>query len=199
MAGGLDGVALGSIAAGGLLVYAAITGKTVLGEVRAVIKGGSPATAKATELITGTPGGATGTGDAGGGAGQVTGDAGVGGGSNQKILQSAAAKHGWGTGAQWQALQGVEMIEAGFSATVLGPETADGQAIGIAQALGHGTAHTAGTLGNQYGGYGLTDAQAAAANSGDPVWQSIWMCNYIATVYGNPVNALQHEHDYGYY
>ena len=53
---------------------------------------------------------------------------------------------------------------------------------------------TAGTLGNQYGGYGLTDAQARAANSGDASMQALWMCNYIKSTYGTPEAAAAHAY-----
>jgi hypothetical protein len=72
-------------------------------------------------------------------------------------------------------------------------------ALGIAQALGHGTADTAGTLGNEYGGYGLTTAQAVAANSGNAEDQLLWMANYIKATYGTPSGALASENENHYY
>lgn len=45
MAGGVDGIALGSVSAGALFLYAAVTGKTVLGTVQALVKGKAPSTA----------------------------------------------------------------------------------------------------------------------------------------------------------
>lgn len=181
MAGGTDGVALGSIAAGGLFLYAAITGKTVLGELRALIGGKSPASAPSVP-------GPTAADNTGSAAGVISGGT-IPAGSGQQALQAAAAVHGWGTGTQWQALQSLEMGEAGFNPEAQNPESG---ALGIAQALGHGNgAATAGSLGNEYGGFGLTDAQAQAANSGDAGAQAVWMCNYIAATYITPADAYK--------
>jgi hypothetical protein len=68
-------------------------------------------------------------------------------------------------------LRNVEMAEDGFDPAKANPSSG---ALGLAQALGHGNANTAGSLGNEYGGYGLTDAQARAANSGDASMQALW-------------------------
>jgi hypothetical protein len=111
-------------------------------------------------------------------------------GSAQAILQQTAAQDGWGSGSEWQALSNVENAEAGFNPTADNPSSG---ALGLAQALGHGNANTAGTLGNQYGGYGLTDAQAKAANSGNAADQALWMVNYIKSTYGTPEAAWAHE------
>ena len=51
----IDGVALGSLAAGSLLLYAGIKGLSVPGAVQAIIQGKSPATAAKTAQISGTP------------------------------------------------------------------------------------------------------------------------------------------------
>jgi len=64
-------------------------------------------------------------------------------------------------------------------------------ALGIPQALGHGGSGTGGTLGNEYGAqYGLTAAQAQAANSGDELQQIRWGLGYIKARYGSPAAAL---------
>jgi hypothetical protein len=186
VAGGIDGVALGSIAAGGLFLYAAVKGKSVLGSVQALVKGQSPSTAAAANAITAAVVPATAS------TGTVVGSS-----SAQQALQNAAAAYGWGSGAQWQALQNVEMAEAGFNPEATNPSSG---AYGLAQALGHGQgADTQGTVTNEYGGYGLSSAEAQAANSGDAQAQAIWMCAYIAATYGNPVNAWAHEQSAGWY
>src|SRR5258707_11005331 len=154
MAGG-QGVALGSVGAGALFLYAGISGQSALVALRGLIRGQRPAGIPA-------PGPAASAGTT----------AVPSGGSAQQALQQAAASHGW-TGAQWQALASLEMGEAGFN-----PHIHNGQgsgAYGLAQALGHGTASTQGTEANEYGGYGLSDAQARAANSGDAGAQAAWM------------------------
>jgi hypothetical protein len=186
MAGKIDGIALGSIAAGGLLVYAGIKGKSVPSLLTGFIQGKPPGSATAANAITGP----TAADNTASGAGVIT-TGSLPSGSGQAALQAAAAAHGWGSGAQWQALSNVEMAEAGFN-----PQATNGSsgAYGLAQALGHGNgAATQGTVTNEYGGFGLTDAQAQAANSGDAGAQAVWMVNYIAATYGTPEAAWAHE------
>jgi LysM repeat protein len=109
-------------------------------------------------------------------------------GSSEAILQATAAQFGW-TGAEWTALQQLESLEdSSYSATIANPSSG---ALGMAQALGHGMSGTAGSLGNEYGGYGLTDAEAQRANSGSAQYQALWMCNYIKDTYGTPSAAVQ--------
>jgi len=185
VAGGVDGLALGAIGAGGLFLYAAVAGKSVVGTLQALVKGGSPGSAPAADPVTVAAGNVTGT------------EAAVSSGSAQQLLQTAAAQYGWGSGAQWQALQSVELAEAGFNPDAVNPTSG---AYGLAQALGHGQgAATQGTVTNEYGGYGLSDAQAQAANSGDAGEQAVWMLNYIAATYGTPEAAWAHEQEYGWY
>lgn len=187
MAGGIDGVALGAIGAGGLFLFAAVQGKSITGTLSTLIKGGSPSGAPSANLVT-VDQQATG--------GSAVTDSTVPAGSAQQALQSAATAYGWGSGAQWQALQSVEMAEAGFNPSATNPSSG---AYGLAQALGHGDAATAGSVTNQYGGFGLSDAQAQQANSGDAGAQALWMVNYIAATYGNPENAWAHEQSAGWY
>lgn len=187
MAGGIDGLALGAIGAGSLFLWAAVQGKSVTGTLQTLIKGGAPGSAPAANPI--SPGIVA--------ADQAVTSAGpVPSGSGQQALQQAAAARGWGTGAQWQALQNVEMAEAGFNPNATNPSSG---AYGLAQALGHGDSTTRGSVTNEYGGFGLTSAQAQAANSGDAGAQALWMVNYIAATYGDPATAWQHEQTYRWY
>jgi hypothetical protein len=185
----MNGPALGGLAIGSLLLYSAIKGKSILATSQAVISGQSPATVKKTQDITSPVATDITIGTTGGGS-PVSNT-----GSNKSILQRTAATFGW-TGVQWTALDTIEIQEAGYSTTV---KNASSGALGLAQALGHGKAGTAGTLGNEYGGYGLSDAQAKLANSGDAAMQSLWMCNYIKQVYNNPVAAEQFHLAHNYY
>jgi len=52
--GGIDGLALGSIAAGSVFLWAALQGKTILGTVQALIKGSAPGSAPSSPPIGGT-------------------------------------------------------------------------------------------------------------------------------------------------
>lgn len=111
--------------------------------------------------------------------------------TNTGAIRAEAAIHGWGSGGQWNALTHLLAAESGGSATTKNPGSG---ALGLAQALGHGTSCSAGTLGNQYGPqYGLSCAQARQANSGNARQQARWMMGYIASSYGTPAAAWQHE------
>lgn len=185
----VDGPGLALIGAGSVFLYAGLKGKSVLATVQALIKGKPPSAAPAANPIT------SGTSGTAAAAGPITSY--PAGGSAQAALQSAAAAYGWGSGAQWQALQNVEMAEAGFNPNATNPSSG---AYGLAQALGHGQgAATQGTVTNQYGGFGVSAAVARAANSGDAGAQAAWMCAYIAATYGTPQAAWAHEQQYHWY
>lgn len=174
----MNGPAIAMMGAGSIFLYSAVKGKSVLASVQAIITGQSPQTVKATNTIaSNTPVGGGNT--FGGGPVANSGPA-------KQILQKTAAGFGWGSGSEWSSLDKIEMQEAGYDPKV---KNGSSGALGLAQALGHGNANTAGSLGNEYGGYGLSDAQAKAANSGDAAMQSLWMCNYIKQTYGDPVKA----------
>lgn len=96
----------------------------------------------------------------------------------QALMQSMAASIGW-TGAQWAALNAVEMREAGYNMLAVNPSSG---AFGLAQFInGPGEYY-------QYGG----DPNNAAG-------QITAMFNYIRQRYGNPGAAWAHEVAYGWY
>lgn len=90
--------------------------------------------------------------------------------------------------------------ESGWNSEARNPTSG---AFGIAQALGHGQADTAASDGtNEYGAeYGLSAAEARAANSGDARWQIEWGLGYIKDTpgYGSPSAAWAHEQANGWY
>ena len=96
----------------------------------------------------------------------------------------------WAGGTAWAAWNALEMAEAGWNNLATNPSSG---AFGIAQALGHGVPGGAGKYGNEYGGEGLSAAQAQGANSGNPGDQIAWMINYIKSTYATPENAEAHE------
>jgi hypothetical protein len=182
----VDAAGIGALGAGIILAYAGIKGISVSAALASVIRGHSPGLLPDVNPIGGTPAAAPSS------ANEAAAPIVAGGASGQQALQNAAAAYGWGTGAQWQALQAVEMAEAGFNASATNPCSG---AFGMAQALGHGTSGTAcpSTGVNQYSGYGLSASEAQQANCGDATAQAVWMCQYIAATYGNPVAAWAHE------
>jgi len=106
--------------------------------------------------------------------------------ANRAAAEIIAARYGW-TGADWKALDyGWGTLESGFNSLATNPSSG---AFGIAQALGHGTASTRGSITNEYGNYGTSDAICRAANSGNGPAQIVWGCNYIKQTYGRPSNV----------
>lgn len=104
---------------------------------------------------------------------------------------------GWNTGSNWTSLVHLWTRESSWDNTIANTQSG---ALGIAQALGHGNgSNTQGTLGNEYGGFGLTDAQAKQANSGNAAAQILWGLNYIKATYGSPAAAWAHETSAGWY
>lgn len=192
----VDGPALSAIGIGSLFVYAGIRGKSILQTIQSVVQGTAPATTAQTNPIKTDTGISAGL-DAG--SSGVSGGVAVGGGSPQKILQQTAAQFGWGSGAEWQALQSLEMGEAEFNPK---NRNKSSNAYGLAQSLGHPFPGGPAANGiDEYGGQGLTPAQSRAASMGDPTPQALWMCRYIKAVYGTPRNAYsewlsRHPHWY---
>lgn len=114
----------------------------------------------------------------------------------QNTAKLLLSSFGWGSG-QFPSLDKLWTRESGWRPTARNPQSG---ALGIAQALGHGGPDTAGTLGNEYGAqYGLTPAQARAANSGNMVQQIRWGLGYIKAVYRSPGAAWAHEQAQGWY
>jgi hypothetical protein len=96
----------------------------------------------------------------------------------QAMLEQMAATYGW-VGAQWQALNSVELREAGYNITAQNPTSG---AYGLAQFI------------NGPSEYALYGGSAATAGG-----QALGMLNYILQRYGTPENAWEHELAYGWY
>jgi hypothetical protein len=111
--------------------------------------------------------------------------------ANERLANEMAAAKGWGA-TQQACLDHLWSEESAgtWDPTVANPSS---QAFGIAQALGHGSPATRGSLSDMYGGFGLTSAQARQANSGSARWQIAWGLKYIAITYVTPCAAWQHE------
>jgi hypothetical protein len=201
----LSGIAIAEIGVGGLLVWSGIKDYTLAQTFKDLASGTFPATSGTAEPISQDTYGtaadssatASTTGTSSTAASQSAAFNATGSTSAQQALNNAAAAYGWNTGAEWSALTNIEMREAGFNASATNPSSG---AYGLGQALGHGSgAATQGTVTNEYGGYGVSDAVAQAANSGDAEAQAIWMTAYIKVVYGDPIAAWAHEQSAGWY
>lgn len=119
---------------------------------------------------------------------------------NQATGQLVAAAYGWAptqNNGEWLSLVKLWNQESGWNNQAMNPSSG---AYGIAQALGHGSgAATQGTVTNEYGGYGISDGMAQAANSGDAASQITWGLQYIKQTYGDPNAAWAHEVSAGWY
>jgi hypothetical protein len=177
------------LAMGSLLIYSGIKGFSILKAVQNIIQHQKPSAGQDASRLA-----LVNIQDSGGSnnPGQVVSNVG----SVQQILKKTAARFGWDTGQEWTSLVAIENAEAGFNPKIKNPTSG---ALGLAQALGHGTANTAGTLGNQYGGFGLSDAQAKRANSGSAPEQAAWMVDYIKSTYGDPIKAWAFHQANGWY
>ncbi len=166
MAGGnVSGVALGTAAAGGVLLWSGVQNRRVTDSLRSLVAGKTPTGAPG-------PGGATGPSP----ASPPTAPPNTGGGNpaaNKALMQLLAGPYGWATGAQWQALDALEMSEASYDNTVW--NRAGSGAYGIAQALPATKYPPAG----QPPPVGTSSASA----------QITWMLGYIHDRYGDPVSA----------
>lgn len=102
--------------------------------------------------------------------------------ANKRLMQQMAqAMYGWGNGSQWNALNTLEMHEAGYNQFAQNPNST---AYGIGQFLDQ-----------TWGGFG--------PKTSDPKLQIQYMLEYIKGKYGTPVNAwnkyYQHPGGVGWY
>jgi hypothetical protein len=198
MAGTINGFTLGYTAAGAVVLWSGIKGWSISATFRALLTGTTPTTS--TETIPGL-GGAEGTvttsaaGTVANTASENT--AGSGNAANQAIGALLATSYGWGPGTQnWTDLVSLWNRESGWNNTAT---NASSGAYGIAQALGHGTATTQGTVTNEYGGFGVSDSVAQDANSGSASAQITWGLAYIRQKWGSPSGAWANEESAGSY
>ena len=184
--GGISGIGVAAIFAGGLLVWSGIKGYSVSGSFRDLIAGKQPQN-KVTNPISASglfsplsallnpanllsSGGVSTTANVTSTGGSVGGTAA----QNRSLGQRMAAAAGW-TGAQWTALNNIVMAESGWNANAANPTS---NARGIAQNInGWGPGYQPGNAAQQIG----------------------WLINYIKTRYGNPVNAWNFHLAHGWY
>lgn len=120
--------------------------------------------------------------------------------ANQTIGQLVTGAYGWSPSqapSEWDALVKLWTQESGWNNQAT---NASSGAYGIAQALGHGSGSaTQGSVTNEYGGFGISDAMARSANSGDAASQITWGLQYIKQTYGSPSAAWAHEQSNNWY
>jgi hypothetical protein len=174
-----------AIAGGGIiLLWSGLAGKKWSDVLRQVIAGKNP-TATTSAYVINSPAGSAQSGILSGEVNTRNLPKGGNAAANQAAAQIIAARYGW-VGKDWEALKyGWGTLESGFNSLATNPSSG---AFGIAQALGHGTATTRGSITNEYGNFGTSNAICKAANSGNGPAQIIWGCNYIKQTYGRPSN-----------
>jgi hypothetical protein len=166
----VNGIALGTIAVGGIFAYSGLFNKKITSTIQKLIQGKNPSTA-VTDTANKVGGGTVSTGAVAGGAPASPATLNA----NEKLAQSMAAALGW-TGSQWNCLYSLWTKESGFSNTA---ENASG-AYGIAQALPNTKYPLAGRPPSE-GGSAVASVQIA------------WGLAYIKARYGNPCGAWAHE------
>lgn len=177
----VNGPAVAALGAGVVLLWSAVQNRPITYTLQQIISGKKPAPG-AGQAVSG--GGGTGPGSS---INVTTPGSGTDA-ANQALGKLMAARYGWATGQNWQALNyGWGTLESGWNAQVKNPSSG---AFGIAQALGHGTAGTAAPDGeNNYGGPWTSIATAKAANEGSAAAQIAWGLSYIKDTYGSPANV----------
>lgn len=156
---------------GVLLVWSGISNKSFLTSVRDIVQGVEPTPGPTTPLLS--------TSSAVSGEGGVTATGGNPSGGtdaqNQALGQSMAQAYGWGSGAEWTALNNVAMRESGWSDTAANPSS---DARGIAQNI---------------------NGWSSNYQEGNAAQQIAWMLGYIKQRYGDPIGAWNHELSEGWY
>lgn len=182
---------------GGVFVWSAVKGKSITSVLRTLIAGGQPGSASPANQIAGF------NSSTGGGAGQnspvtSTAPSPAAVGSYKAYAMALLTARGWA--GQYSSLNNIINGEdSSWNPKAQNPSGA----FGIAQALGHGTASTAGTVDgvtiNEYGNFGTSDATCRAANSASGYAQLQWMLNYIQERYGDPDKAWAYHQANGVY
>lgn len=176
----INGFTIAYTAVGGIILWSGITGTTLSTTFKDLLSGQAP-TQNQEQIQAGASlaSDTTTTGTSSSSSSTATVPSGPGSSSGVTALKKAAAQYGWDTGAEWQALNFVEMREAGYSLTATNPTSG---AYGMAQFIDGPSEYAT------YGGNSTTyDGQAVA------------MVNYIKQRYGDPIAAANHEKTDGWY
>ena len=155
----LSGLALAELAAGAVLVWSGIKAQTIQNTVTSLLQGKAPTAGTSNQITqaTLTSASTSGSGSAPSGGTNA---------QNKVLMQFMATSYGWGSGAEWTALDALEMSEAGYSDTVMNG-TGSGAA-GIAQNI---------------------QGWSSSYQSGNAPQQIKWMLDYIRSRYKDPIAA----------
>lgn len=190
---GINGVALGAVAVGVVFVYGGLKGYSVLKAFQNIMQGQSANAGQDTSLLTSST--ATLSPDSSGGTTSSAGGSSAGGSvsENKAIAKQRAAKYGWDTGANWNALVSLWESESSWNNTIWNTSASCGNnayAYGIVQACGHGERKNISGHGSvcpyPAGNAGNPPECGGSSNAGA---QIDWGLSYIKTNYGAPVNV----------
>jgi hypothetical protein len=186
----IKGTYLALAGAGAIVLWSGLRGKSWTDVLRQVVAGKKPEDIKTTSAILPidlSPSSIA--GDIAGAGNTAPANAGL-----DAMLTDLAHQKGWNSQqvACWHQLIAMESN----GPTDTNPSSG---AFGWAQALGHGTSATAGCGRNEYGGFGLSAAQAQKANCGSAPEQLLWMANYIEVTYRTPCAAVQFHLSHNWY
>lgn len=195
MAGKINGFSIAYTTVGAVLVWSGIKGTTITTTVQDILKGQAPSQNQEAITTASTAGAAASSSGSASAPVGNTGAATATAAANQAIGKLYAATYGWYPGPQWNALVSLWNQESSWNNNATNPSSG---AYGIAQALGHGTATTRGSVTNEYGGL-VSDGVAQEANSGSAGAQIAWGLAYIKATYGSPSAAWASETSRGYY
>lgn len=162
-------IAIGSVAAGLIFVWAGIKGTSVLAAAQSLIQGKQPAADAQTNPIQ-APADSSGSGGSSNAPTSAKGGTVA---QNQSIAKMLGSSYGWSSGAEWDALVWLWQHESNWSNTAENPSSG---AYGIPQALPATKLPKAGRP-PKLGGTSDTGAQVS------------WGLNYIKTRYGSPTKA----------
>lgn len=171
----LRGTYLALAGGGAVLIWSGLKGKSWSSVIRNLIAGSNPLTATTANAID-QPVTATLTSDLQSAGVSATGGAvSTSNAANKRLGQQMAAAYGWGSGAEWTALNNIVMAESGWSDTAAN-STSDAR--GIAQNI---------------------NGWSSSYQEGNARQQIAWLLSYIKGRYGNPINAWQFHLANGYY
>lgn len=186
------GIALAAAGVGAVLVWSGINNNGVFDTLLSLLRGTKPTPGTPQAFTLGAAPGGTdtaGTGGAGLGTaaqnlvGDVTGTtddtapaaAGGSNAQNQALGKQLAASYGWGSGAEWDALNWIAMDESGWNDTIVNKSST---ASGIAQNI---------------------NGWSPSYQKGNAAQQITWMLNYIKSRYGDPIKAKTFHLANGWY
>lgn len=174
MAASATGKAIGVTAVGVLLVYSGIQNVGILASIDDLIHGNAPKAGPSALNASDTTTGDSGTVN----ASAVTASGGNASGSNaqyQALGKSMAASYGWGSGAEWTALNNIVMTESGWNPYIVNPHST---ASGIAQNI---------------------NGWSSDYQKGNAPQQIAWLLQYIQERYGDPIKAWAFHLAHGWY